>query len=84
TNQAFVGETKVMEYGPGGTFGELALIYSCERQASVVSTQASRLWSVDLPSFRRLLATTATSKVVSRCEFLRKVHQLQELSTDQV
>ena len=43
---ASVGE--VMTYGPGGCFGELALIYNSPRAASVVATNTCKLWALDL------------------------------------
>lgn len=74
----------VCVYGPGGSFGELALMYNCERAATVRATAPSRLWTMDLSTFRRSLATTASSQIVSRCEFLRKVPFLAELNNEQV
>lgn len=82
--EAFVNGEKVCEYGPSGSFGELALMYNCERAATVRAVTASRLWTMDLSTFRRSLATTASSQIVSRCEFLRKVPFLAELTNEQV
>lgn len=76
--------TRVCGYGPGGSFGELALMYNCERAATVKATSDSRLWTMDLSTFRRSLATTASSQILSRCEFLRKVPFLAELNNEQV
>lgn len=72
------------DYEPGGSFGELALIYNCERAATVRAATPCRLWTMDLPTFRRTLATTASSQVVARCEFLRRVPLLAELTNEQV
>lgn len=72
------------KYGPGGSFGELALVYNCERAATVRAVTPCRLWTMDLTVFRRLLATAACSQVVARCEFLRKVPLLAELTNEQV
>lgn len=82
--QAYVNNERVCVYGPGGSFGELALMYNCERAATVRATAPSRLWTMDLSTFRRSLATTASSQIVSRCEFLRKVPFLAELNNEQV
>lgn len=81
--KAFVNGEKVAEYGPRGSFGELALMYNCERAATVRAVTASRLWTMDLSTFRRSLATAASSQIVSRCEFLRKVPLLAELNNEQ-
>lgn len=44
------GVGTVMEYEPGGCFGELALIYNSPRAASVVAASACKLWALDLRS----------------------------------
>ncbi|CBN75351.1 conserved unknown protein [Ectocarpus siliculosus] len=82
--EAYVNGERVCGYGPGGSFGELALMYNCERAATVRATSDSRLWTMDLSTFRRSLATTASSQILSRCEFLRKVPFLAELNNEQV
>ncbi|CAM9656305.1 unnamed protein product [Pylaiella littoralis] len=82
--EACVNGEHVCSYGPGGSFGELALMYNCERAATVRASTPCRLWTMDLTTFRRSLATAASSKIVSRCEFLRKVPFLAELSNEQV
>ena len=70
-------------YGPGGSFGELALMYNCKRAATVRATVSSSLWTMDLSIFRKYLATTASNQMMSRCEFLRKVPLLEELTNEQ-
>jgi CRP-like cAMP-binding protein len=45
---ASVDGKAVMNYEPGGCFGELALIYNSPRAASVVATSACKLWTLDL------------------------------------
>ena len=46
---------KVGTVGPGGSFGELALMYNAPRAASVVSTSPGVLWALDRITFRRIL-----------------------------
>jgi cAMP-dependent protein kinase regulator len=46
---------KVMDYGPGDYFGELALIKQQTRAASVVAQRESKLLSIDGATFKRLL-----------------------------
>lgn len=78
------GQGVVMTYAPGGCFGELALIYNTARAASVTATSACRLWALDLSTFRYILATTSSSKMVHRCEFLKKCLFLDPLSNEQI
>lgn len=46
---------KVMDYGPGDYFGELALITQQTRAASVVAQRESKLLTIDGATFKRLL-----------------------------
>jgi len=84
TATASVDGKVVMNYQTGGCFGELALIYNSPRAASVVATSACKLWTLDLRTFRYILATTSSSKMVTRCEFLKKCKFLDPLSNEQI
>ena len=84
TLQSSMGNKIVATYAPGSCFGELALIYNSPRAASVVASEACTLWTLDLKSFRYILATTSSSKMVTRCEFLKNCKFLDQLSNEQV
>ena len=75
---------RVMEYVPGGSFGELALMYSAPRAATVVCAEPCVLWSLDLRTFRRILATTSSAQMMERCAFLKHVPLLRPLSNEQI
>jgi CRP-like cAMP-binding protein len=79
-----VNDAKVAEYGPGSCFGELALIYNAKRAATIVATGPCTLWTLDLRTFRRMLATSSSSTTMACIEFLRKVPLLSNLSNEQV
>jgi serine/threonine protein kinase len=79
-----VNGTKVAGYKSGGSFGELALMYNAQRAATVRAVVACHLWTMDLRTFRQLLATAASGTIVRRCEFLRKVPLLEPLSNEQI
>lgn len=81
---ASVNNKEVFTYEPGGCFGELALIYNSPRAASVTAKTACKLWALDLKTFRYILATTSSSKMVKRCEFLKKCAFLDALSNEQI
>ncbi|KAJ1560489.1 hypothetical protein HK096_008466 [Nowakowskiella sp. JEL0078] len=53
---------KVNEYGPGGCFGELALMYNAPRAATVLCTEEAVLWTLDRVTFRRLLIENMSRK----------------------
>ncbi|KAG5187649.1 putative cGMP-dependent protein kinase [Tribonema minus] len=82
--QILVDGVVVGDYGPGSSFGELALMYNCERAATVRATTDCTAWTMGLRTFRQLLATTASGQVVQRCDFLRHVELLKPLTNEQV
>lgn len=84
TAVATVNGREVYTYEPSGCFGELALIYNSPRAASVTAKTACKLWALDLKTFRYILATTSSSKMVKRCEFLKKCSFLDALSNEQI
>ena len=72
---------KVNSIGPGGSFGELALMYNAPRAATVVSTEAnSTLWALDRVTFRRILMDSAYGRRRMYEKFLEEVPLLSELT----
>ncbi|KAL9939444.1 hypothetical protein V8E36_001261 [Tilletia maclaganii] len=49
---------KKLSYGPGDSFGELALLYAQPRAATIVSTSPCTLWALDRVTFRSILMET--------------------------
>lgn len=71
---------KVTTTGPGGSFGELALMYNAPRAATVVSTDAkSTLWALDRITFRRILMDSAFQRRRMYEAFLEEVPLLSTL-----
>ena len=74
--------TKVAEIGPGGSFGELALMYNAPRAATVVSAEKDcTLWQLDRVTFRRILMDNAFQKRRTYETFLEEVPLLSSLKT---
>uniref|UniRef100_A0A7S4QXH1 Cyclic nucleotide-binding domain-containing protein n=1 Tax=Alexandrium monilatum TaxID=311494 RepID=A0A7S4QXH1_9DINO len=71
---------KVCEYGPGGMFGELALMYNAMRAATVTATSDAKLWALDRDSFQMMLTTAENTKKKQYEEFLENVEILQDLT----
>jgi len=74
----------VAQLGPGNAFGELALMYNCPRAATIRAVSMCTVWTLGRLTFRRLLATTASSAIAERCAFLKKVPQLGSLSNNAI
>lgn len=72
--------SKVNSIGPGGSFGELALMYNAPRAATVISTEpSSTLWRLDRVTFRRILMDSAFQRRRMYESFLEEVPLLQSL-----
>lgn len=73
---------KVSTIGPGGSFGELALMYNAPRAATIVSADSkSTLWALDRITFRRILMDSAFQRRRMYEAFLEEVPLLSSLKT---
>ncbi|KAE8151000.1 cyclic nucleotide-binding-like protein [Aspergillus avenaceus] len=71
---------KAGSIGPGGSFGELALMYNAPRAATIVSTDSkSTLWALDRITFRRILMDSAFQRRRMYEAFLEEVPLLSSL-----
>lgn len=71
---------KVAVIEPGGSFGELALMYNAPRAATVMSTEAnSTLWALDRITFRRILMDSTFQRRRLYESFLEEVPLLSTL-----
>jgi cAMP-dependent protein kinase regulator len=71
---------KVGAVGPGGSFGELALMYNAPRAATVMSSEPSTLWALDRVTFRRILMDSAFQRRRLYEGFLEEVPLLSSLT----
>jgi CRP-like cAMP-binding protein len=78
------GKGEVSKIGPGGTFGELALMYNTPRAASVISLTNGLLWAVDRFTFRKVIIDIASRKRKMYEGFLRNVPLLQSLEQGEI
>ncbi|KAI9735925.1 MAG: hypothetical protein M1834_001391 [Cirrosporium novae-zelandiae] len=73
---------KVASIGPGGSFGELALMYNAPRAATVISTEPNcTLWALDRVTFRRILMDSAFTRRRMYEQFLSEVPLLSSLES---
>uniref|UniRef100_K3WYS5 Cyclic nucleotide-binding domain-containing protein n=1 Tax=Globisporangium ultimum (strain ATCC 200006 / CBS 805.95 / DAOM BR144) TaxID=431595 RepID=K3WYS5_GLOUD len=68
----------------GVTFGELALVYNCPRQATIACAKAGRLWALDRVTFRRLVARNQMDQIGECKSALQKVELLKPLTDAQL
>ncbi len=73
--------SKVATIEPGGSFGELALMYNAPRAATVMSAEAScTLWALDRITFRRILMDSTFQRRRLYESFLEEVPLLSTLT----
>jgi cAMP-dependent protein kinase regulator len=70
---------KVGDYGPGASFGELALMYNAPRAATIVATSDCILWALDRITFRKILMENTSRKRKMYEIFLEEVPLLTSL-----
>ncbi|KAI9813178.1 MAG: hypothetical protein M1826_002541 [Phylliscum demangeonii] len=72
---------KVSTTGPGGSFGELALMYNAPRAATVISTAPdSCLWALDRVTFRQIVMDSTFQRRRMYEAFLEEVPLLSSLT----
>lgn len=76
-------EKQVASYGPGGSFGELALMYNAPRAATVVATSRATMWALDRVTFRSILMEHTSRKRKMYESFLGEVPILASLTTQE-
>ncbi|XP_077186469.1 cGMP-dependent protein kinase 2-like [Paroedura picta] len=81
------GELSVMQKGrqlrtllPGDVFGELAVLYNCQRTATVVALSPVQLWALDRQTYRTIVTENAKRRRAEILAGLRGVKPLQGLS----
>lgn len=70
--------------GPGDSFGELALLYTCPRAATVTAVTTSTLFRVDQKSFRYLLRQQTVHNEQTKVALLMSVPFCKELDPSDV
>jgi len=69
---------------PGDIFGELALLYSCPRKASVSSREASTVWELDRETFNHIVLEGVQRKRNQCTAVLRKVPLFELMSEGEI
>jgi cAMP-dependent protein kinase regulator len=79
TCDIFVDGKEVASATDGDSFGELALMYSAPRAATVTTTSQVSLWAMDRITFRSMLFEKANAKREQYKEFLSSVKLLEPM-----
>lgn len=73
------GKGKVMDAGPGSSFGELALMYDAPRAATVQATAPVVAWALDRMTFKKTVMGSAMLRRKRHEDFLKSIEILQGL-----
>merc|ERR1719272_1299480 len=68
----------------GSSFGELALLYSAPRAATVKASTDCKLWSIDRSVFNMLVKDAARQAKDRQVSFLREVNLIKRLDEGSV
>merc|ERR1719335_522656 len=71
---------KVLEYSPGGMFGELGLMYNAPRAATVMATSPAKVWALDRESFQLMLTTAENTRHTQHEGFLQDIELFKHLT----
>merc|ERR1719253_1767044 len=78
-----VAKGTINKLGPGDSFGEIALLQSCPRTASVIALDKVVLWAVHCGEFRRALQGCTTRRVNEIRKSVDTVKIFEGLTEDQ-
>lgn len=76
-------EKVVKSIGPGGFFGELALLYNCPRAASVEARDDAVLWQLDRETFNHIVRDASMKQREMYEQFLNRVPLLETLGENE-
>jgi len=74
---------QVATIGPGGSFGEIALLYQAPRSATVQATQDSQVWVIDRNNFKKVFLKGTDYKIEEYVHYLHQCKLLTPLSQEQ-
>jgi cAMP-dependent protein kinase regulator len=69
----------LINYQPGGSFGELALLYNAPRAATIIADEDAILFSLDRQTFNHIVKDAAARKREKYEEFLKSVKLLSNM-----
>lgn len=84
TFDIFIHDRKVIEVHPGGSFGELALMYNTPRAATVKAITDGTLWAVDRVTFRGIITDNTYRKRRLYESFLKTIPLLESLQPSEI
>ena len=75
-----VGGKKVGAIAAGNSFGDMALLNSSARMATIRARQICHIWSLDRKAFRKVLADQEKRTLLEKVAFLKQVKLFEKLN----
>lgn len=82
--EVIIDDNVVVEIGPGGSFGELALMYNTTRAATVRAKESGTLWAVDRITFHRKITNNIFRKRTVYQNWLRTLEFLDNVDDHRI
>jgi len=64
---------------PGSLFGELAILYNCQRTATIKAVKNCKLWAIERKIFQTIMVRTGLTKQAEYTKFLKSVPTFMSL-----
>lgn len=73
----------LVTYGPGGAFGELALMYNAPRAATIIAKEDCVLASLDRESFNKIVKEAVIRRRENFMDFINRIELFKNLSVQE-
>ncbi|XP_069677221.1 cGMP-dependent protein kinase, isozyme 1-like isoform X2 [Periplaneta americana] len=80
--EVYKGGNKVTSFGPGRTFGELAILYNTKRNATIRVVTNAKVWVLNRQVFQKIMMRTRLKDIEEKVKFLRSHPLLKDLSKE--
>ncbi len=74
----------VFSYASGGCFGELALLYDEPRAATIIASEPSKLWEIDINTYKNIVVNGNSARTGELKQIIQRVEQFSSLGLDEL
>ena len=74
----------VYSYTSGDCFGELALLYDEPRAATIIASEPSKLWEIDIDTYKNIVVNGNSARTGELKKIIQRVEQFSSLGPDEL
>ena len=74
----------VYSYSGGGCFGELALLYDEPRAATIIASEPSKLWEIDIVTYKNIVVNGNSARTGELKQIIQRVEQFSSLGPEEL